>query len=497
MRKWCYFVLCVGSVLWAVGCGNEKLQHVDVYFTADALGFYASRPEPRLNNREVGGYAILKNFVQGLQEPYLLFDGGNWFGAAAEGPFTKGSFISSFLKQIPYTAATLSPADFNYGWTALRQIVRQLPFPFVAANLRLENSIPWPLHDYQIRTIEGIKIGIFGLVEMPQSHGKDVRFPGLSVLDPVQTAQEMAAMLKEKKVDYIIVLSSLGVLQTEKINNTLLAQEVDGLGLILISNQDREQAETETIKDTLLVYPGARLDSVAHIRVFFDRNKRAVDTSFEDILLDKGRYSEDTALAEQAARLRKETEEKMNQRVSFAQEEIPTYTDRESPLGKILAECLHKWAKLDGVVLNAASIRNALPQGVVKEHDVYKMYPYGDNITFLTLKGKVLLRALQMSLNTEGNFPQVAGMTVRYRILGNDKLIQEVVLKNGRLVRPNDTYRIAVTDHILAGGFGHDEFINALEFKNTFVEARQIMRSCLVRQKQIAVPDGARFEEIK
>ena len=64
-------------------------------------------------------------------------------------------------------------------------------------------------------------------------------------------------------------------------------------------------------------------------------------------------------------------------------------------------------------------------------------------------------------------------------------------MDNGRIVRPDATYRIAVTDHILAGGFGHDEFINALEFKSTFVEARQIMRSCLARQKTVTVPDYA------
>ena len=496
MRKWWLFVICVGSI-WFGGCGDEEFAHLDIYFTADALGAYASHAEPHLNNREIGGYAILKNFFQTLSEPYLLFDGGNWFGTVAEGPLTKGAFITPFLKQIPYTAAVPSPDDFSYGWPALRGLIKDLPYPFVAANLRLENTIPWPLHDYQIRTIGEIKVGIFGLMNLPQVHGKDVRLPGMSVEDPLQVAQKMAALLREKQVDYIILLSSLGLPQTEEINDIVLAQEVEGIDLILQANLDREQFETEKINQTYVVYPGSRLDSVAHIRVSFDKNKQILDTKLEDILLAKDQYGADNELAVRAARIRKETADKMSKKITSAAQEIPSYLDRESPLGALLAQCLQKWAKLDGAILNAASIRNGLPQGDVMEYDVYKMYPYGDNITFLTLKGHVLQRALQSSMNTEDNFPQVSGLFVRYRAMSAGKSVQQVRFNNGRILKPNETYRIAVTDHILAGGFGHDEFINALEFKNTFVDARQIMRACLLRQKQITVPETNHFKEVK
>ena len=49
----------------------------------------------------------------------------------------------------------------------------------------------------------------------------------------------------------------------------------------------------------------------------------------------------------------------------------------------------------------------------------------------------------------------------------------------------------------MAGGFGHDEFINALEFKNTFVEARQIMRTCLLKYKQLEAPQTGRWKKVQ
>ena len=188
----------------------------------------------------------------------------------------------------------------------------------------------------------------------------------------------------------------------------------------------------------------------------------------------------------------------MNARLSEVEEEIPHGLAQESVLGNLLADCLHRWAKLDGVVLNADSIRSSFPAGILTEYDLYKTYPYGDNITFLTMKGRAFEQALESSLSAEDNFPQIAGFTVQYNPKAPaGKKIKRITLTNGRIVRPGETYRFAVTDHVLAGGFGHDDFIDSLEFKSTFVEARQIMRTCLIRQKKVQVPSLGRWKETK
>ncbi len=474
--------LLIGLAL--CGCGERKT--LDVFFAADVEGFYFSRPEPRLDNQEAGGYGVLKNFLQAHTGNYLLFDGGNWFGSSAEGTLSKGAYVPALAKELPFTAGTVTDKDLIYGWPAARSIVKELNYPFVVSNLRLDNQIPWPLHDYQIRTVDGIKIGIFGLIA-PWEKGKE-RLPGLTVLDPIETAQQMTALLKEKGVDVVMVLSSLGLGTAQGGGNAALAAEVDGIDLILSSNQDSETPESETVNRTYIVYPGAKLDSIAHIALQFDKNNQLKGVQFTDEPLLKSKYGEDETIAAQAAELLSNTRKQMNRLLSRATQEIATDLTAQSPLGGLLAQCVHKFAKLDGAILNAASIRSPLPAGPITEFDLYKTYPYGDNITFVTLKGSALIKALEASLNAPDNFPQIAGFTVQYVQTSTGKRITRVTLDNGRIVRPENTHRVAVTDHILAGGFGHDEFINALEFKSTFVEARQIMRSCLVRQKTVEVP---------
>lgn len=480
------FVFCLAGVLLSGGCVREELAQVDVFYTADAEGFYWSRPEPRLENREAGGYAVLKSFLDKQQQSFLLFDGGNWFGSAPEGSMTKGAYVAELAGTLPYTAASVSEKDFVYGWPSLRDVVRELPYPFVVSNLTLDHQIPWPMHDYQIRTVDGVKIGVFGIVSASAIHKNKTRLAGFQAQDPVECAQKMVTLLKEKGVDYIILLSSLG--DAGKTGDAELAAEVDGINLILSANKDLENAETDQVGGTFIVYPGARLDSVAHVRLLFDKKTNSLrNVSFEDIPLLKASFGEDVQIASRAQTLLNETRKKMNARVTELPRAVETSLSRESELGALLAQCLHRWAKLDGALLNADSVRASLPAGRISEYDLYKAYPYGDNITFLTLKGEAFLRALEASAAEKDNFPQVAGFTVEYnpQAPAGNKIKQVTLEKNGRIIRPRETYRFAVTDHVLAGGFGHDKFIDSLEFKNTFVEARQIMRSCLVRQKEL------------
>ena len=478
-------------------CSQEEPTHLDIFYTADAQGFYQSRPEPRFANQQTGGYGILKSFLNQRPGPYLLFDGGNWFGSVPEATITQGAFVTPFLKEIPYTASSLSDKDFIFGWPALRGIVRELPYPVVVSNLKLDNQIPWPMHDYQIFTQNGIKVGVFGLVSPDALRMHQTRLAGFSVQNPVETATQMVSLLQSKGVDFIILLSALEDNTADTPADALLAEEVPGIDLILSANKDRETSETDTVNQTYLVYPGAKLDSIGFVRVTFDKNNQPQHINFEDIPLVENSWGEDASLAAQAQHLQNETQHKLDARVSKSEREIITLRGRESVLGNLLVDCLYKWSKLDGAILNSDSIRHSLPAGTITEYDVYKMYPYGDNITFLTMRGEMFIKALEASLAAKDNFPQIAGFTVEYQTSPSGKIIKKVTLNNGRIVRPKDAYRFAVTDHVLAGGFGHDYFIDSLEFKNTFVEARQIMRACLARQKQISLPKTGRWKTVK
>ncbi len=488
------FALLAACALGA-GCRKE-VKTLDVFYTADVQGFFWTRAEPRFGNREVGGYGVLKNFLDAQKQPYILLDGGNWFSQTPEGLLSKGAYLPQLAGSVPYTAAAVADKDLMFGWPSLRQIIQKMPYPYLISNLTIDGKNPWPTHDYLIREVNGVKVGLFALLD-PKPVNNTHRLSGLQAADPVAAAKEMSERLKDKGVHVVILLSSLGSPEKEGVSDSTLAEEAPAVDLILSSNMDRENAETDKINKTVIVYPGSKLDSLARVRLVFDKNNALTDIQFEDVLLSRDDYGEDAVISSATDALRQETRRKMNARVTTAPMEIKGNLRAESALGDLLTDCLHKWSRLDGAVLNADSLRRSLPAGRVTEYDVYKMYPYSDAVTFVTLKGRALQKALEASLAVKDNFPQISGMTVEYNPAAPDgKKIRRIVFDGGRVLRPQDTYRVAVTDHVMAGGFGHDEFINALEFKNTFVEARQVMRSCLIKYKELQAPPTGRWKKV-
>ena len=113
------------------GCRQEQTTQIDLFYTADVEGFYYSRPEPRFDNQVAGGYAILKNFLDKQTSPFLLLDGGNWFGSAPESAMTQGGYMTSLLQSLPYSAGAVSKDDFIFGWPALHGVLREQKFPFI------------------------------------------------------------------------------------------------------------------------------------------------------------------------------------------------------------------------------------------------------------------------------------------------------------------------------------------------------------------------------
>lgn len=122
-------------------CGCQKeVKTLDVFYTSDVQGFFWTRPEPRFGNREVGGYAVLKNFLAAQKQPYILLDGGNWFSQTPEGLLSKGGFLPQLAGSVPYTAASVADKDLVFGWPSLRQILQQMPYPYVISNLTIDGK---------------------------------------------------------------------------------------------------------------------------------------------------------------------------------------------------------------------------------------------------------------------------------------------------------------------------------------------------------------------
>jgi len=133
-------------------------------------------------------------------------------------------------------AACLGNHEFDNGLESLAKMVKKAKFPFVATNLDFSGTpMDGLTKKYYIIKRDGIKIGIIGLTVNPEGLVSKSNSAGVKYLDPVESANAMAAFLKEKKkCDLIVCLSHLGYYPKEdRMGDITIAKKSHYIDVIL------------------------------------------------------------------------------------------------------------------------------------------------------------------------------------------------------------------------------------------------------------------------
>lgn len=158
------------------------------------------------------------------------------------------------MNEIGYLAMVLGNDEFNFGQTRIKELEKMANFNFLAANLQ-----PQLVDSYIIKEVDGIKVGIFGLVTpatIEKTHADNIK--GLTFRDPYQSAAEMVAELSSQ-TDIIVVLSHLGTDKNSEYNSQDLARGISGIDII-IDGQSRGDAEKSMLIDGTLIAQAGQYD---------------------------------------------------------------------------------------------------------------------------------------------------------------------------------------------------------------------------------------------
>lgn len=109
-------------------------------------------------------------------------------------------------------AATIGNHEFDFGLENMARLFRMANFPIVCANYDFTGTpCEGLVKPYVILHRQGLKIGVFGLSPKMEGLVAEKNCQGVAYLDPVETARQTAALLKEqKKCDVVICLSHMG-----------------------------------------------------------------------------------------------------------------------------------------------------------------------------------------------------------------------------------------------------------------------------------------------
>ena len=147
-----------------------------------------------------------------------------------------------------YHAIGIGDDDLSLGKKFLTDLSKMSNVPFLSSNVMDEDSNKLLFQRYIIKEMNGLKIGIFGLLSGETFMGaSDPRRSGLIFRDPVETAQEMVREL-QPQTDLIILLSHLGYPKDVE-----LALKISGIHMIVGGHTGVHLTNAPVIKNTIIL----------------------------------------------------------------------------------------------------------------------------------------------------------------------------------------------------------------------------------------------------
>ena len=191
--------------------------------------------------------------------------------------YYKDNPVPKVLNAMGYDIFILGNHEFNFGMTALDEILKDIKAKILTANFYYKDSGKRYVEPTTIIEKDGVKLGIIGLstpmsakFEEDTGNLKDMKFSS-----PTEETKEQIKALKEKGVDAIVVLAHMGIENENNIPDTGVADlinNVDGIDVIIAGHMHKN-VSSETIKETVITEPHRYGTVVSEVDLNFDVDK--------------------------------------------------------------------------------------------------------------------------------------------------------------------------------------------------------------------------------
>lgn len=188
-------------------------------------------------NAGMGGVARRATLVKRIRKenPHtLLVDAGDVLQGTPYFNFYKGEVEYKAMSAIGYDAGTLGNHEFDNGVDALAAALKFANFDVVSANYDVKGTVlENKVKRYVVKTLGGIRVGLFGLGVSPVALITPENFKGVTYIDPVVAAREVVKKLREEeRCALVVCMSHNGYFEDGQRGDSFIASQVDGIDFI-------------------------------------------------------------------------------------------------------------------------------------------------------------------------------------------------------------------------------------------------------------------------
>lgn len=400
--------------------------------------------------------AYAKKRLEEAGATVLLLDAGDTLHGLPFATASEGESVVKVMNAVGYDAMTPGNHDFNYGWERLIELAETADFPIISANVKKENGDNL-LPGSAIIEKGYAKFGVFGLTSPETAYKTNPNnIFGLTFSDPIQAAQEQTAALEEAGCTLIIALSHIGMEEGADVASTDVAEQVEGIDIIIDGHSHTVLEEGQWVDDTLIASAGEYIEYIGCIIIDPEGRAEAGLLTEEDL----NEYAEDAEVKRLIDEITASQDELLNVAVGQssvalegAREKVRT---EETNLGNLAADAFRSETGADVALINGGGVRDSIPAGEMTKKQLVTVFPFGNYVVTLNITGEQLIEVLENGVScypdADGRFPQVSGVSFKF---DPDQEVGSRVFDvsiDGEPVEPEKTYLLATNDYIAAGG---------------------------------------------
>ncbi len=403
----------------------------------------------------------LKHTLEDQEEPYVLVDIGDHMDRSH--PITEGTLGQvniDLLNQLSYDYITIGNNEgITFPKAVLDNMYERAEFNVLVNNLFYEDGgrPPW-LAPFQIIQCGRLKIGLLGTT-IP--FNQFYKMLGWQIEHPIEAIRRDLEHLKGK-VDFIVLLSHLGLPQDEK-----LLEENEDIQLILGAHTHHVLYRGKKVRDRWIAQCGRSGHYVGHVSVEWEDTLFEPHFSIQAQCIPTENHVSDHESLQTIEQQQHIASQYLSEPIAEIKESLDINWYGESTLGNMLAESLNDWCQADFSLVNAGQILDDIDKGEVTKYHVHQICPHPINPCVVTLSGKEVYAIIRKSLSEEFQQKEIKGFGFRGKVLGSLCLdgIEVIVNKDRSHIDPDhirilyhnepldpeQTYRVATIDMFTFG----------------------------------------------
>lgn len=339
-----------------------------------------ARLSPLENKR--GGFAYLAAEIRRERancKDCVLLNAGDVAQGTPVSTIFHGLPVYEIANLLGIDAATVGNHDFDYGWPQTRKFLQVAKYPIVSCNLVGARGQSFTKEPYVILQVNGLRVAVLGaMTRTLDTLTTPETVQEWHALPVVETVRKYAQELKAKS-DIVVLVAH--ITPEEELDVLAHAPEIP----VTVSGHLHNGLAQPLIDDgRLLVRVRGYAQELGRLELKVDTEKKApVGWNWKKIAVD----STTIAPAEDVAAQVRHWEDEVSARVDRPLA-VSSRAFTKAEVRALIEQAMRTETGADFAFMNMGGVRDVIPQGQLKERNIWDIMPFDNRIVSGRFKGK-------------------------------------------------------------------------------------------------------------